>query len=191
MELPWNECHSVQWWYIKNDPWVSFGVVWQHTMIARDVDPVHYAGIIMITMASQITSLTVVYSIVYSDADQSKHQSSASLAFVWGIHRDRWIPRTKGQLRGKLMTSIDDVIMSMKFHGVIIRLQYWLRQLPSATKPLPSPVGRRNMMPCSLTRCKLIYLYNMQVTFHNHVCWLVIKALFGNNLCLSSLHNLH
>ena len=45
---------------------------------------------------------------VYSDADQRKHQSSASLAFVWGIHRDRWIPRTKGQLRGKcfhLMTS--------------------------------------------------------------------------------------
>ena len=34
-------------------------------------------------------------------------KSSASLAFVWGI-RDRWIPRTKGQLRGKcfhLMTS--------------------------------------------------------------------------------------
>ena len=62
----------------------------------------------MTTIASQITSLTVVYSIVYSDADQRKHQSSASLAFVWGIHRDRWIPRTKGQLRGKcfhLMTS--------------------------------------------------------------------------------------
>ena len=56
----------------------------------------------MTTMASQITSLTVVYSTVYSDADQRKHQSSASLAFVWGIHRDRWIPRTKGQLREKV-----------------------------------------------------------------------------------------
>ena len=68
----------------------------------------HYDNVIMITLASQITSLTVVYSTVYSDADQRKHQSSASLAFVWGIHRDRWIPRTKGQLRGKcfhLMTS--------------------------------------------------------------------------------------
>ena len=68
----------------------------------------HYNDVIMTTMASQITSLTVVYSTVYSDADQRKHQSSASLAFVWGIHRDRWIPRTKGQLRGKcfhLMTS--------------------------------------------------------------------------------------
>ena len=68
----------------------------------------HYTDVIMTTMASQITSLTVVYSTVYSGADQRKHQSSASLAFVWGIHRDRWIPRTKGQLRGKrfhLMTS--------------------------------------------------------------------------------------
>ena len=39
------------------------------------------------TIASQITSLTIVYSTVYSDADQRKHQSSASLAFVRGIHR--------------------------------------------------------------------------------------------------------
>ena len=69
---------------------------------------VHYSDVIMSTIASLITSLAVVYSTVYSDADQRKHQSSASLAFVWGIHRDRWIPRTKGQLRGKcfhLMTS--------------------------------------------------------------------------------------
>ena len=32
-------------------------------------------------IASQITSLTIVYSTVYSGADQRKHQSSASLAF--------------------------------------------------------------------------------------------------------------
>ena len=57
----------------------------------------HYNDIIMTTMASQITSLAVVYSIVYSGADQRKHQSSASLAFVREIHRDQWIPRTKGQ----------------------------------------------------------------------------------------------
>ena len=38
-------------------------------------------------IASQITSFTIVYSTVYSDADQRKHQSSASLAFVRGIHR--------------------------------------------------------------------------------------------------------
>ena len=36
----------------------------------------HYIDVIMTTMASQITSLTIVYSIAYSDADQRKHQSS-------------------------------------------------------------------------------------------------------------------
>ena len=39
------------------------------------------------TMTSQITSLTFVYSTVYSGTDQRKHQSSPSLAFVRGIHR--------------------------------------------------------------------------------------------------------
>ena len=48
---------------------------------------VNYSDVIMGAMASQITSLTIVYSTVYSGADQRKHQSSASLAFVWGIHR--------------------------------------------------------------------------------------------------------
>ena len=38
-------------------------------------------------MASQITSRTIVYSTVYSGADQKKNQSSASLAFVRRIHR--------------------------------------------------------------------------------------------------------
>ena len=38
-------------------------------------------------MASQITSLMIVYSTVFSGADQRQHQSSGSLAFVWGIHR--------------------------------------------------------------------------------------------------------
>ena len=47
----------------------------------------HYCGVIMGAMASQITSLTIVYSTVHSGADQRKHQSSASLAFVRGIHR--------------------------------------------------------------------------------------------------------
>ena len=85
--------------------------------------PIHYIDVIMATMASQITSLTVVYSTVYSDADQRKHQSSASLAFVWGIHRDRWIPRTKGQLRGK-MFPFDDVIMLSNFPKPIPGMQY-------------------------------------------------------------------
>ena len=44
----------------------------------------HYDDVIMSTIASQITSLTIVYSTIYSGEDQSKHQSSASLAFCVG-----------------------------------------------------------------------------------------------------------
>ena len=63
----------------------------------------HCIDIIMTTVASQITSLTVVYSIAYSDADQRKNRSSASLAIVRRIHRDRWNPHTKGpEYSGKL-----------------------------------------------------------------------------------------
>ena len=58
---------------------------------------VHYNDVIMGTMASQITSLTIVYSTVRSGANQRKHQSSASLAFVREFTGDRWIPRTDGQ----------------------------------------------------------------------------------------------
>ena len=47
----------------------------------------HYSGVIIGAMASQITSLTSVHSTVCSGADQRKQQSSASLAFVRGIHR--------------------------------------------------------------------------------------------------------
>ena len=47
----------------------------------------HYSDVIIGTMVFQITSPTIVYSTVYSGAAQRKYQSSASLAFVWGIHR--------------------------------------------------------------------------------------------------------
>ena len=47
----------------------------------------------------QITGVSIFYSTVYSGTDQRIHESSASLAFVWGIEftGDRWILRTKGQ----------------------------------------------------------------------------------------------
>ena len=93
---------------------------------------IHYDDVIMRAIASQSTSLTIVYSTVYSGADQRKHQSSASLAFVWGIHRDWWIPRTKGQLRGKcfhLMTSSCAEIISLKQLAIDmseINFHWWL-----------------------------------------------------------------
>ena len=59
---------------------------------------------------SQITSLGIVYSTVYSGAHQRKHQSSASLVFVWGIHRGPVNSPHKRPVTRK-MFPFDDVIM--------------------------------------------------------------------------------
>ena len=72
--------------------------------------PVYYSDVIMGPMTSQITSLTIVYSTFYSSAYWRKHQSSASLAFVWGIHRKPVNSPHKWPVRRK-MFSFDDVIM--------------------------------------------------------------------------------
>ena len=75
----------------------------------------HYSDVIMGTMASQITSLAILYSTVYSGAHKKTHQSSASLAFVRGIHR--WLvnsPHKSPFTRKK----IDDVTMYIAYKAV-------------------------------------------------------------------------
>ena len=62
------------------------------------------------SMASQVTSLTIVYLAVYSGADQRKHLSSDSLAFVKGIHRGPVNSPHKGPVKQKFFP-FDDVIM--------------------------------------------------------------------------------
>ena len=64
----------------------------------------------MDAMASQITSLSIVYLTVYSDVDQRKRQNSASLAFVRGIHRGPVNSPHKWPVTRK-MFPFDDVIM--------------------------------------------------------------------------------
>ena len=71
----------------------------------------HYNDVIVSAMASQITSLTIVYSTVYSGANQRKYQSSVSLPFVWGIHRWPGNFPHKWPLTRK-MFPFDDVIMN-------------------------------------------------------------------------------
>ena len=65
----------------------------------------------MIAMASQITSLMIAYSTVYSGTDQRKHQSSASLAFVGGIHGG---PVNSPHAVARKIFPFDDVIMENK-----------------------------------------------------------------------------
>ena len=65
-------------------------------------------------IASQITSRTIVYSTVYSGPDQRKHQSSAALAFVRGIHRWPANSPHKWPVKRK-MFPFDGVIMRYVF----------------------------------------------------------------------------
>ena len=76
----------------------------------------------MSKMASQITSFSIVCSTIYTGADQSKHQSSASLAFVQGIHRWPVNSPHKGPVMRK-MFPFDDVIM----HNKIVYKHWWSR----------------------------------------------------------------
>ena len=74
---------------------------------------VHYSDVIMSAMASQITGVMIVCLNVCSVADQRKHQSSMSLAFVRGIHRWQVNSPHKGPVTRK-MFPFDDVIMEWK-----------------------------------------------------------------------------
>ena len=107
IKLPW--CHNMNQIQQKR---IRFLKIWLHTILKNLVKfekkknmeaPIYrpsggtpskgkittgnYNDVIMSAMASHIASLTIVYSIVYSSADQRIHQSFASLPSVWGIHR--------------------------------------------------------------------------------------------------------
>ena len=79
-----------------------------HHPDAIDTTP-HYSDVIL-TKASRITSLAIVYSTLYFGVDQRKHQRSASITFVRGIHR--WLVNSlhKWPVTRK-MFPFDDVIM--------------------------------------------------------------------------------
>ena len=91
---------------------------------------IHYGDVTIDTIASQITSLTIVYATVYSDADQRKHHSSASLAFVREIRRWPVNPPHKWPVTRKIFP-FDDVIMSSEIalgHWSSVMIgQHWFR----------------------------------------------------------------
>ena len=105
------------------------------------------------SMASQITSLTIVYSAVYLGADQRKHQSSASLAFVWGIHQGLVNSPHIWPITRK-MFPFDDVIM----------IDWEVNAYPSSTETSP---GKEE--PAVFLRQICFYITTSIIT------------LFGNN----------
>ena len=80
---------------------------------------IHYSDVIMGVMASQITSLTIVYSTVYSGADPRKLQSSASPAFVRGIHL--WLVNSphKGPVTRNMFPFHDFIMLILPLSSLI------------------------------------------------------------------------
>ena len=95
----------------------------------------HYNDVIMGTMTSQITIITIVYSAVYSGADQRKYQSSASLDFV------------TGEFPAQMASNAENVSIWWRHHGqnkTYIHIQtFWLKYI------------RLNMSP---EKCWLFYV---------------------------------
>ena len=87
----------------------------------------HYGDFIMREMTSQITSLAIVYSTIYSGADQRKHQSSASVAFMREIHWWSVTSPHKGPVTQKIFP-FDDVIMRSGWAALAAyKSAYWLQ----------------------------------------------------------------
>ena len=174
----------------------------------------------MSTMASQINSLRTVDSIIYLSADQRKHQSSASLAFVRGIHRRPVNSPRKGPVTRK-MFPFDDVIMKGYVCNIYTETEmsgwqpsYWYWNL-SSTSPLNIRTVFLITFPfqCNMSRqlifnqftCKdaKFFLYNYGTMSHminNMVCcnqecirqWLVyhIYKITINALCFNEVLSL-
>ena len=148
----------------------------------------HYGDVIMGAIASQNTSLAVIYSTIYTDADQRKHQSSASLAFVREIHRRQVNLSHKSPVTRK-MFPFDDVIM---FRWHICNLgKYFLYQEKigvnankrltdvciSSDSHLMNPVatlthwGRHNKAPIFQVTCLIALSWMKTYKFRLRIHW--------------------
>ena len=109
---------------------------------------IHYTDVIMDAIASQITSLTIVYSTFYLGADQRKHQSSASLAFVRGIRRGLVNSPHKWPVTRK-MFPFDDVIVCKNI-------------------PIRYRVDILACISCYFNCCNLKYNFWFEQSYHLH-----------------------
>ena len=138
-----------------------------------------YSEAIMSAMASQITGVLIVYSTVCSGADQRKHQSSASVAFVRGIIRSPVNSPLKGPVTRKMFL-FDDVFMKIgnKFVGLILMLKSPnLKITPGMPK-----MSQSNFVSLSgyLMSCNAPWLSNM--------CGLSTKIVFQRSFKISKTY---
>ena len=138
-------------WSLKT----GFTALWSSSVIttAMQFPMRHYSDIMMGAMAFQIASLMIVCSAVHSGVDQRKHQSSASLAVLWGIHRWPVNSPPKGPVTRKTFP-FDDVIMGVRDVGVCWtgkKQEYYLAEVVSETLyPFPNCLFIYVRMRCSI-----------------------------------------
>ena len=127
-------------------------------------------------MAYQITSLTVVYSTVYSEADQRKHQSSASLAFVGGFTWTDEFPAQRASYAG-------NVSSWWRHHDILSSI--WAFAWPCssyrdnrATVPLPVKFHGTWASRTILARCVGLCVLNL------HISLLVIMRIVAINFVI-------
>ena len=143
----------------------------------------------MTMLESKITSLTVVYTIVYSGVHQRKHQSSASLAFVREIHRGPVNFPHKWPVTRK-MFPFDDVIMFQYVLRICYnrtnrstttlqgsgQLQWFNRKLSKLLDTFTRPISVKNT----------IYMYiQTRYIFHNSMHFILLRAPVGLVLIVS------
>ena len=155
-------------------------------------------------IASQITSLTIVYSTVYSDADQRKHQSSAALAFVRGIHRGPVNSPQKWPVTRKIFP-FDDVIMFVVYlnrmlHSVFFHYCHFFFQSVQFILQNISTAARESLIMLNLfqhwvgTGILLAFPNIDLLIFHSILRINLCKEVLGFNCVATTrpvLHNLY
>ena len=140
----------------------------------------HYNDVTMSKIASQITNLTIVYSTVYSGPDQTNHQSSASLAFVRGIHRGPVNSPHKWPVTRKMFPFGDVIISTNKSNASGVKeLVRWSH----ANEP-----KIRHSLP--LQTCITTKFYNLQIKIIVNKYDLYMSPSFlGSRITRKNIHD--
>ena len=148
------------------------------------------SDVIIGTVVSQITSPNIVYWIVYSGADQRRHQSSASLAFVWGIHRWPVISPHKWSVTWKMYPFEDviifpvySVVQNFKrffpiWHFLIFNVmlpQNWLWVF-RVSSLVPVSLFSYIMSKCTVSGIRLIRFHCIKIRFHCIKICVILQA---------------
>ena len=143
---PWYEFENDK---LKLHPYVPESNEFKHALVGRAAlgsvsikRDLHYSDVIMNAVACPITSLRIVNPTDYSGADQRTHQSSASLAFVGGIHRGPVHSPRKGPVTRKMFPFDDVIICPGMGAGVRSTRASWLATVGCSRSGLPYGPGR-------------------------------------------------